>query len=161
MQKCPNCHQQNMEGVVFCQHCGVALIPVPIATRQFDDQDRTGTGTLPGDGTVMLHIDNEEFPHTIQLRDNLLLGRFREGGDDTALIYFDLTPYSGEEKGVSRRHARLRRDANTNTLYLMDQNSTNGTKINGEALAPTVETQIHDGDEIMLGRLKLYIYFQH
>lgn len=41
----------------------------------------------------------------------------------------------------------------------MDLNSTNGTRLNGEPLAASAERRVQDGDEIMLGRLKLYVYF--
>lgn len=162
MQSCPNCHTDNLEGVVFCQHCGVALVPVPISTRQINRQgDRVGTGTLPADNVVMLHIEGEEIPHTVQLHDVMVLGRFGEPSAEKSITYFDLTPYHAEEKGVSRRHARLTRNAANQSLTFSDLNSTNGSHLNGEAVPPSVELPVRDGDEILLGRLKLYIYFRY
>ena len=32
--------------------------------------------------------------------------------------------------------------------------------LNGEPLATSAERRVQDGDEIMLGRLKVYVYFQ-
>jgi len=162
MQNCPNCHSENMDGQVFCQHCGVALIPMPLSTRQFAGQgQRSGTGTLPEDGVVMLHIDGEEMPHTIQLRDTLVLGRFGQRSTDAHTTFFDLTPYHAEEKGVSRRHARLPRHPENRTLTICDLSSTNGSHLNGESLPPSEERLVKDGDEILLGKLKLYIYFRY
>lgn len=162
MQHCPNCRTDNLDGVIFCQHCGMALVPVPISTRQFTREgDRVGTGTLPTDNVVMLHVDGEEMPHTVQLHDSLILGRFGEPSPDSAVTFFDLTPYGAEDKGVSRRHARLTRHPANQTLTLCDLNSTNGTRLNGEVAPSSVEMPVRDGDEILLGRFKLYVYFRY
>ena len=65
----------------------------------------------------------------------------------------DLTPHGGEEGGVSRLHARI---FNENGQYMLeDENSTNFTYLNRQRLAGKTPTQLHDNDEIKLGRVLL------
>ncbi len=64
----------------------------------------------------------------------------------------DLTPFKGAKKGVSRNHAEIMLAENRQVL-LLDLDSTNGTWINGEKIAPREPTPIHNGDLISLGKL--------
>jgi pSer/pThr/pTyr-binding forkhead associated (FHA) protein len=67
----------------------------------------------------------------------------------------DLTAYGGEERGVSRRHARLfYRDGG---LWLEDLSSRNGTYLNRERLYPERPRAVNRGDEIKLGRIAMRI----
>jgi pSer/pThr/pTyr-binding forkhead associated (FHA) protein len=156
MQICPHCGQDNFEGVVFCQKCGVALVAVPITTRQLEDSTAVGTDELHLEDALVLQMSGDEPPIVVQIRREVILGRVTDQADDTTFI--NLTQYNAEDAGVSRRHARLLRD--NRAIYLSDLNSTNGTKLNGESLAAGLEKRLHDGDEITLGKLKLYVYFQ-
>jgi pSer/pThr/pTyr-binding forkhead associated (FHA) protein len=65
----------------------------------------------------------------------------------------DLTPYGGIEQGVGRSHARL--FIEQGTIYIEDQNSTNGTYLHGARLAPHTPQRISSGDEVRLGMLAL------
>jgi pSer/pThr/pTyr-binding forkhead associated (FHA) protein len=156
MQTCPHCGQENLEGVVFCQKCGVALVAVPITTRQFDDSTAVGTDELFLDDALVLQANGDVPPIVVQIRREVILGRVTDQADQ--ITFINLTPYEAEEAGVSRRHARLLRD--NRAVYLSDLNSTNGTKLNGEPLAAGLEKRVRDGDEILLGKLKLFVYFQ-
>ncbi|MBN1202549.1 MAG: FHA domain-containing protein [Anaerolineae bacterium] len=157
MQLCPHCGYDNYEGVVFCEKCGIALVPVPLATRQFIDEDaHTGTDRLGSDGVLILQVGAEDAPIMVQVKEELVLGRL--SAHDGGITYINLTAYGAADRGVSRRHARLLRDGSA--IYLMDLNSTNGTHLNGDPLPSGVEQRIRDGDEIMLGRLKVYVYFK-
>jgi pSer/pThr/pTyr-binding forkhead associated (FHA) protein len=70
----------------------------------------------------------------------------------------DLIDHKAVEKGVSRRHASIiRRD--TGSLSLVDQESDNGTFLNGQRLVPNQPRILRDGDEIRLGHLILYVRF--
>ena len=53
---------------------------------------------------------------------------------------------------ISRAHAAI--GFNGEAFYVQDLGSTNGTRVNGER-APQVE--LHDGDEIHLGKLQLRV----
>ncbi len=159
MQLCAHCGYENQEGMVYCERCGVALVQMPLTTRQLstDEAEQLQSSALGPEGVLILQVGAETTPgmFRIKVKKEVILGRvtdFSEG-----VTYINLTPHGAEEGGVSRRHARLMRD--NNAIYLMDLNSTNGTRLNGEPLAASAERRVQDGDEIMLGRLKLYVYF--
>jgi hypothetical protein len=157
MQICTHCGTENIEGTIYCQSCGVALGPVSLSTRQLEDDDpRGGTDKLGAENVLVLQLEDDVMPIIAQIRDEIILGRVTEQGDNMTFINF--TPYGAEDMGVSRRHARLLRDHKA--VYLMDLRSTNGTKLNGESLSPSVEMRLRDGDEITLGRLRMYVYFK-
>jgi FHA domain-containing protein len=65
----------------------------------------------------------------------------------------DFAPHGAMRHGVSRRHALIR--PGERTLYLIDQNSTNGTWVNGQRLLPGRDFPLSDGDAIELGALRL------
>ena len=65
----------------------------------------------------------------------------------------DFATSGGMRHGVSRRHALLR--PGQDVLYLIDQNSTNGTWINGQRLIPGQAFPLSDGDVIELGALRM------
>ncbi len=67
----------------------------------------------------------------------------------------DLNPYNGADAGVSRRHAKITR-LGEERYYVMDLSSTNYTFVNGEQLEPFEPKVLSDGDEILLGTLKLF-----
>jgi pSer/pThr/pTyr-binding forkhead associated (FHA) protein len=98
---------------------------------------------------LIVEADNQEFD--ISGKDNVSIGR----EDAVSNIYpdIDLTPHGGEEGGVSRMHAHL---FVQNGQYLIeDENSTNFTFVNRQRLAAKTPTQLHDNDEIKLGRVLL------
>ncbi len=157
MQICPHCGKENFEGVIFCDRCGVALVAVPLATRQLSQaEDRGGADSLGGENILIIQVENQDNPITIQVKHEIILGRVSDTSDTTT--YINLTPLGGDLRGVSRRHARLLREGGA--VYLMDLNSTNGTRLNGESLAAGVEKRLRDGDEIALGKLRLYVFFK-
>ncbi len=65
----------------------------------------------------------------------------------------DLTPYGGENGGVSRQHARLSRSGSQ--WMLTDLNSTNHTRVDGARLEPNTPTEVKDGSKLQFGRLAL------
>lgn len=65
----------------------------------------------------------------------------------------DFAPLGAVRHGVSRRHALIRPDENT--LYLIDQNSTNGTWVNGQRLLSGRDFPLSDGDVLELGALRM------
>ncbi len=63
----------------------------------------------------------------------------------------DLTPYGGEEGGVSRRHARLLRIGDD--YYVEDLQSTNYTKLDGQRLPAHVRERLEDSARLDFGRV--------
>lgn len=51
---------------------------------------------------------------------------------------------------ISRRHAIIRYDAQTDSSVVIDNNSTHGTKVNGDWLTPGVSRVLHNGDIIQI-----------
>jgi pSer/pThr/pTyr-binding forkhead associated (FHA) protein len=70
----------------------------------------------------------------------------------------DLSPFSAELKGVSRRHLRIVHLGGTSVL-VNDLDSSNGTWLNGERLKPLIEYPLTDGDLLRLGELEIVIKF--
>lgn len=156
MQVCAHCGTGNLEGVIYCQHCGVALAAVPLSTRRLRAPGEPGGADgLSLDSVLILQIGETPDPIVVQIRQEIVLGRYPHRGDGPT--YLNLTPYGAEEAGVSRRHARLLHLHRA--VYLMDMNSTNGTQLNGQPLPAGIEKRLRDGDEILLGRLKLTLFF--
>ena len=65
----------------------------------------------------------------------------------------DLTELD-KRRTVSRRHARL--NSKANQFVLRDLDSTNGTWVNGERLAPQTDRELQDGDLVRFGRVELF-----
>ena len=65
----------------------------------------------------------------------------------------DLTPYGALDSGVGRRHLRL--FVQGSQIMAEDQDSTNGTLINGQKLPPRQPQPLRDGDTVQLGKLIL------
>lgn len=90
----------------------------------------------------------------LAINGEFVLGRIVPG--DEAPDVFDLNPYGGSERGVSRRHAAIR-PTNTN-LYITDLGSTNGTQHNGRTIGVNTPYSLADGDTLALGRLRFVVY---
>ncbi len=63
----------------------------------------------------------------------------------------DLTPYGGEDGGVSRRHARLLHIGDD--YFVEDLQSTNYTKLDGQRLPAHVRERLEDGARLDFGRV--------
>lgn len=69
----------------------------------------------------------------------------------------DLTEYSGIQRGVSRRHARI--IVQDNRVTIEDLGSANGTYINGRFLIQGQQYRVRSGDVLRLGYLELQVHF--
>lgn len=119
---------------------------------------RAQTGRLTAPWRLLMQIGGQNQTTVgIEVKDRILLGR----SDPIGNFYpdLDLTPYGGQEGGVSRRHAVIIQDHENQTLYLEDLNSTNGTRINGFTLEARRRYRLRDGDEIEVGRLQIVLRF--
>ncbi len=93
----------------------------------------------------------------IEVRDKIVVGR----SDPVANFYpdLDLTPYGGQEGGVSRRHATIVQVEDERALYLEDLGGVNGTRINGFSLEPRRRYRLRDGDELEFGEIQMVLRF--
>jgi pSer/pThr/pTyr-binding forkhead associated (FHA) protein len=92
---------------------------------------------------------------SVPVRERIIVGRRLE---DEKTIDFDLSPYGAYTFGVSRQHAII--TLHEGFLYLEDNNSTNGTRINGFQLTPKQKYRLRDGDEVEFARLRTSIRFE-
>ena len=144
--------------------------PVKRETSLLDDQlprpimpessqgARIQTARLAAPWRLLLQIGGENQTTVgIEVRDRIVLGR----GDPVASFYpdLDLSPYGGQDGGVSRRHAAIVQDEENKALYIEDLSSTNGTRINGFSLEPRRRYRLRDGDELELGHVHMILRF--
>ncbi len=124
-----------------------------------DDQvHRPQTARLPAPWRLLLQIGGQNQTTVgLEVKERIVLGR----ADPVATYYpdLDLTPYGGQDGGVSRRHAAIIQDSDNKALYIEDLGSTNGTRINGFSLEPRRRYRVRDGDEIDLGRVHIVLRF--
>jgi signal transduction histidine kinase len=78
---------------------------------------------------------------------------FGRGGDSPDLL--DLEDYDAVALGVSRRHAQLRMTAGK--LFVVDLESTNGTRRNGHSIGVNTPYQVMNGDILSLGALQMAV----
>lgn len=91
----------------------------------------------------------------LNLTDTVIMGRKASSTAD--LNVFDLTPFKGHRRGVSRQHCAFERTPDR--LLVRDLGSTNGTFLNGHRLEPGQQVAVQHGDDLILGELLLMVYF--
>jgi hypothetical protein len=70
----------------------------------------------------------------------------------------DLEAHGGLENGVGRKHARLTSQAGP--TFVEDLDTVNHTRVHGQVLARGQKQLLSDGDELMLGKLRLVYHTQ-
>lgn len=157
---CNNCNHKNHEGSFFCENCGVAIESLPIGTSALGNGDseelKAGSDTLSDDSIIFLHIQDIADPITIQIHEQIVLGR--AGGGNGNVAHLNLDNFGASEAGVSRRHALLHRKVNH--LYIEDLGSTNYTYINDQRLPVGRQFRLSDGDMVRLGHMNLRVFFK-
>lgn len=116
-------------------------------------RDLSATASLKEAREIMLTIRSHKEFIRVTEGDEFEFGRY-EYPDNNQL---NLSPYGALESGISRQHAKLYLLGGR--LYIADMGSTNGTYIRGKLLTPAVPTLIRNGDELLLGRLRVKIQF--
>jgi hypothetical protein len=119
--------------------------------------DRTLVKTayfMPG---MRLIVRVEDDPQPLEFEfsqiETLVIGRSAPDVDESPEI--DLALYDAFDRGISRRHALL--FWRNGALHIMDNDSSNGTFLNGRRLAPREPTIIRNHDVIGLGGLTITI----
>jgi pSer/pThr/pTyr-binding forkhead associated (FHA) protein len=160
---CPNCKNEEFDGILFCSKCGVQMPNVPIVATQSIQKPteqlpgKPGTSpvkpppTGPLESPVSLYVMDAGQIVPLIGRDEFSIGRVSDG--QTILPDVDLGPFQAYEKGVSRLHASIR--ISSTPVTLVDLGSVNGTRLNGHKIPPSQPAPLSHGDIITLGKLKI------
>lgn len=162
---CHNCGKANNPDEVYCVTCGTLLRLVDTSDSTSDLSDhstetvsanrRWGTARFDLDNLLVLTLrDYDAEPIRVDLTSERTIGRTHK--DYTPDV--DLGPYDAYDRGVSRKHAILRRQSDT--IVIIDLNSANSTYLNGQRLVPNQPRILRDGDELRLGQLVLRVSFE-
>ena len=105
---------------------------------------------------LLIQITGES--HTtvgMEVKEKIVIGRADSDAEDQPDL--DLVPFGADQRGVSRRHALISRE--DDSLFVEDLDSTNQTLLNGYALDPRQRYRLYDGDELLLGLVRLVVRF--
>lgn len=167
MQTCSKCSNKEMDGALFCSKCGESMVVIQeklntaksepqtidtVDSRVIQSLGKSSKIDMSVNIAIAIKIEGREVVIRIQKRE-FTFGRAALG--QAVIPDFDLTPYDGLAKGVSRIHAMI--VITEKEVFLRDLTSINGSQINGIRLSPNMDYPIKAGDMINLGRLILDI----
>ncbi len=166
MITCPQCQNEEYPGAFFCSECGAQLayhsasnIETTIHTSTTQSSLKASQPTprykiAPEESFALYLIEEETFlPSVDQIK--LTLGRETPGQVITPDI--DLSAYDAYKKGVSRLHATIKLSDNNSEAHIIDLDSENGTRVNGNRIPANSEVPLHNNDIITLGKLKIQV----
>jgi hypothetical protein len=147
---CPVCGAAATAGDAFCEECGAALgapAPAAIPVTSIGTAHVSTIPSAPRAVHAQILLGNGQ---SVDLtgKANYLIGR----EDQVSGIYpdVDTTHSDGDAGGVSRRHAEIVQQSDQ--WFLQDLNSTNGTYVNNQRVAPNSRQPLLSGDQIRLGK---------
>ena len=162
MKICPYCKEENGVDSESCVKCGAPFasdvtttLPVPGQIADDVRQELVVRRSKLPTGSIALYVMGEKLPLLVESKGQpTVLGRQATGGQSTDMV--DLTKYQAHLLGVSRQHASLIFvDGN---FVIEDLNSSNGTWINENRLAPSQPRMLRNGDVLRLGQLIIFVY---
>jgi hypothetical protein len=163
MPACSKCGNKEQDGALLCAKCGESLVLTQIDARAGSTESPTidtidssviqslSKSTRLDDAVnvaIAAKIEGKDLVIRIQ-KVEYTFGRAALG--QAVIPDFDLTPYDGLAKGVSRIHALI--VTSEKEIFLRDLTSINGTQINGIRLSPNMDYPIKSGDMLSFGRL--------
>lgn len=171
MIHCAECGAEHYPGALFCDMCGEAIHPaaqahVTAAKRAAERPSQvqpaatgrrvTDSGRFESDAALAVVPPRSIRAHLPRHNVSLALAGAliqvgRADPDDGYAPELDLTPYGGQERGVSRRHATIQWIEGS--YVLIDQHSSNGTWLNGVRLVAGYAYQIPPGANVRFGGL--------
>ena len=108
----------------------------------------------PSGGPPRLELSASGAIVTLPDKDDILIGREDPMSEPPIFPDIDLTPYGGEEGGVSRRHARIFRQ--NGQYFVEDLHATNYTKLDGAKLTPRTPLPLYNGARIDFGKVTVF-----
>lgn len=139
--ECPACKHKNPPGSTFCEDCGASMqssVQSAVPSIQPQPAPQTPIAPPPQFPLVESYLvlpDGTEI--TIQSRRSI--GRL------------DLAKYAAptEAMWISRQHLEIFEE--NGAYFIIDERSSNGTKLNGTEIKQQGKQQLKDGDEIVIG----------
>lgn len=161
---CTNCQSRATLSQIYCAKCGYILpdaipditnrtviLTEPVGTAEI----RIGTGFFHPEARLYLQaVGGKIIPVPVNVGP-VIIGRRFESEDQSR--YVDLSELGAQEFGVSRRHTQL--ELRENKIYAVDLNSTNGTFVNRERLAPGTPHEVRNRSSLQMGVLILRVLF--
>lgn len=138
---------------------------LPRTTKPLSLPNKRGSGPLKtklpdepvlSPWAVRFVAPDQTIPVQVRIDDKALIGR--SDPDSTSHPEVDLAPYGASDQGISRRHAEIR--AGRDYLVVIDLNSTNGTRINGEKLVPNEPYRLSHGDSLSVGAMTFEVQIE-
>jgi pSer/pThr/pTyr-binding forkhead associated (FHA) protein len=108
---------------------------------------------MPRPWRIALRIMQLQIQLIFNLEGSMVIGRAQP--ETSAYPDIDLGPFNAEELGVSRQHLTISLDGTR--VVVVDNQSSNGTKLNGERLRPNEAYPIRLEDELTLGTMALKV----
>lgn len=108
---------------------------------------------MPRPWRIALRLVDFQMQMVFDLAGTILVGR--ANAESGFYPDIDLGGFKGGEMGVSREHLYFKLDGDRVTI--VDNDSANGTQLNGEWMKPNEPYPIRHGDEITLGLMKLQV----
>lgn len=160
---CPYCKQETSTDAERCANCGAPFVsdvtttlPVPGKLADEVRHELVVSRTKLPTGSIALYVMGEKLPLVVEGKDQpTILGRQSQSGT-VAPGTVDLTKYQGHLLGVSRQHASI--SFVEGSFILEDLNSSNGTWVNENRLAPNQPRPLRNGDVLRLGQLIIFVY---
>jgi hypothetical protein len=156
---CPNCSRLNNANAKDCQYCGAPFFSAhtskldsTVLTRA-ERIRRVGSAASDERQPIIFEIGLEHF--VLPIADSLTVGRATPLDGEQPDI--DLEPYLAQQYGISRLHLKITRSHDL--IYVTDLQSLNGTRLNGYRLVPYQKRILRSGDELVIGRLSVYVKF--
>jgi hypothetical protein len=171
MKECPKCRSEEPDEASVCSRCGNPLNQHAVqrdATRTLsgispDDIMVSLEGVQPpppqeqdktdDDAQVSLFLVDHDQVYNLSGKEEYTIGRVTEG--QAVLPDVDLSSYEAYAQGVSRQHATIK--MLHSQVVVIDLNSSNGTRVNGQKIIPHVEYPVREGDIVALGKLRLQV----
>jgi FHA domain-containing protein len=104
---------------------------------------------------IAMTIIDIDIQIVFDLRESIVLGRSYPHPE--LFDGIDLSPYSAYESGVSRNHAIIKQK--DDSVLLVDNDSVNGTLLNGKKLVGNTTYPLKSGDQVRFGKLDVRFEF--
>lgn len=157
---------------MVCIHCGASLEAPSAGATEISSATEVQTivmgrmgellanETLIPDGNLAMYLAGTSDPIYQSSENEFVIGR--QVGEETPDSFLDLAKWGGYQLGLSKRHASIRRAANSNAhaYEVIDLSSRNGTWLNDEQLLPDKPYPFPSGSHLRLAKMRLFILYR-